>query len=110
MGILGYAGDVAKLVSGSVDNVASNAGKAAIRKGMQSGMSRANVSTLGHTTAGAVKFGMYGAAGAGIIGGAVGAAQTDKTLVGGTISGAGVGAVAGASIGTVAAAIAKGIR
>ena len=103
-------GDIAKIVSNSVDNIALNAGKKVIASGTKAGIARKSVSTMGHATTAAVKYGIYGAAGAGIIGGINGVIQPDKTLVGGSINGAGLGAVGGAGIGAIATAIAKGIR
>ena len=113
---MGLINGTKRLITDSVNDLARNSAYKVMGKGNQAihdsfiDMTSKEINKLGHITAGAVKYGVYGATGAGIIGGVTGAIQQDKTFVGGTVNGAGLGAVAGAGAGAVAAAIAKGLR
>ena len=109
---MGLIGGTKRLITDNVNDLARNSAYKVMKKATQAtyDMTPKEINKLGHMTAGAVKYGIYGTAGAGIIGGVTGAIQQDRTFAEGTINGAGLGAVAGAGAGAVAAAIAKGLR
>ena len=113
---MGLIGGTKRLITDNVNDLARNSAYKVMKKATQAtydsflDMTPKEINKLGHMTAGAVKYGIYGTAGAGIIGGIAGAVQQDRTFTEGTISGAGLGTVAGAGAGAVAAAIAKGTR
>lgn len=110
---MGLINGTKRLITDNVNDLARNSAYKVMKKANQAmflDMTSKEINKLGHITAGAVKYGIYGATGAGIIGGVTGAIQQDRTFVGGTVNGAGLGAVAGAGAGAVAAAIAKGLR
>ena len=104
---MGLWGDFGKVVSGGIDDVAkktsTKVGAVATRHGAE------NIDTITNAASRATKYGIYGAAGLGVVGGIYGAAAQDKTMIGGTLGGAGLGTVGGGVAG-IAVAIAKGIR
>lgn len=117
MGFGQYVGDIAKVTSGAVkevpgkiDALAVKAGAGALNASVTRGVSENSAELISDAARRATKYGIYGAMGAGVVGGAVGLTQSNQTVLGGSVSGAGIGAISGAGAGVVAAAIAKGIR
>ena len=114
---MGYIGDIGKIVSGTVKSIpdavnitSAKAGVNAAFRGVAHGASENTIEYLTDAATRATKYGIYGAMGAGIVGGTVGLVSRDKTMMGGSLNGAGLGAIGGAGAGAVAAAIAKSIR
>lgn len=114
---MGYIGDFGKIAKGTiksipdaVNTVSAKAGVSAAFRGAAYGASENTVEYLTDAATKATKYGIYGAMGAGIVGSTVGLVSSDKTIMGSSLNGAGLGAIGGAGAGAVAAAIAKSIR
>lgn len=114
---MGYIGDFGKIAKGTIKSIpdtvnlaSEKVGVNAAFRGAAHGASENTVEYLADAATRATKYGIYGAMGAGIVGGTVGLVSSDKTVMGGSLNGAGLGAIGGAGAGAVAAAIAKSVR
>lgn len=99
-----------KKIPGKIDDLAGAASISVMGSAMTSSASPEAMVKAAEAARRGVKYGIYGAAGAGTVGAAVGLVNQDTTVAGGALGGAGLGAVGGAGAGAVAAAIAKSIR
>lgn len=102
--------DLTEKVPNKINDVAGIVSNKATMAAVNYDMSEKSIKYISNATQKGIKYGIYGAAGGGVVGLAVGAARQDIGVGEGTLSGAGLGGVGGIGVGAVAAAIAKGAR
>lgn len=113
---MGYLDDAGKVISGTAKNIPDKvdmlSAKAGLKVGLTSlahGASEEGADLFADAAMRATKYGIYGAAGAGVAGTIYGVGSPNQTVASGSVSGAGLGAIGGGAAG-IAIAIAKGIR
>lgn len=114
MGYVSNLGEVASDMFGAIPTKirgkAIKNGRKAYLYAMNREMSAEEAKQVSMAAYKATKYGIYGALGVGAVGGVYGLVDEDHTLIGGTASGAGLGALGGATVGAIAAGIAKSTR